>query len=67
MNEDNKEILSLLRENNKILKENNKILKEVLDILKVISNPENIKKNNENDFYMNIIANLVAKQLEDRI
>lgn len=67
MNEDNKEILSLLRENNEILKENNKILKESLDILKAISNPDHINKDNENDFYMNILANLVAKKLENRI
>lgn len=64
---DDSDILRLLKENNEILKENNRILKELLDILKVISNPENIKKDNENDFYMNIAANLVAKQLEDKV
>lgn len=64
---DDSEILRLLKENNDVLKENNKILKELLSMLKVISNPENIKKDNENDFYMNIAANLVAKRLEDKV
>lgn len=64
---DDNEILRILKENNQILKENNKILKESLDILKAISNPDHINKDNENDFYMNILANLVAKKLENRI
>lgn len=53
------EILQLLRENNKILK-------EILAILKKNTDPEFIKKENDNDFFMNVIANIVAKKLEDK-
>ena len=44
----------------KLLRENNKILKECLDILKKMSSDETKGYN----FFLNVMANLVAKKLE---
>ena len=57
MNEDLEHIKRMLEENNKLLKENNEMLKRLVD-------PEAIRAENENDFFMNVVANIVAKQLE---
>lgn len=50
----------------KILRANNRILAEILAILKQMSDPKNIARENENDFLMNVIANLIAKKLEEK-
>ena len=55
--DEQKEMLQLLRDNNKILK-------ELLEIAHKITSPDYIKTENENDFYMNVVANLVAKKIE---
>lgn len=47
-----------------ILRENNQMLKELLVIVKKFTDPDNLSQENENDFYMNILANLIAKKLE---
>lgn len=47
-------------EDKKLLRENNKILKECLDILKKMSSEETKGYN----FFLNVMANLVAKKLE---
>lgn len=56
---DESEILRLLRENNQMLK-------ELLEITRRYTDPERIKEDNNNDFFMNVIANITAKQLEDK-
>lgn len=47
-------------EDKKLLRENNKILKECLDMLKKMSSDETKRYN----FFLNVMANLVAKKLE---
>lgn len=54
------EILQLLRENNLMLK-------EILSILREHTSPEFINKENEEDFYRNVLANIAAKKLENYI
>lgn len=54
------EILQLLRENNLMLK-------EILSILRKHTDPEFINKENEEDFYRNVLANIAAKKLENYI
>ena len=49
-----------------ILRENNRMLKELLGIAKKFTDPDNLSQENENDFYMNILANLVAKKIENQ-
>lgn len=49
-----------------ILRENNRMLKELLGIVKKFTDPDNLSQENENDFYMNILANLVAKKIENQ-
>ena len=50
-----------------ILRENNRMLKELLVIVKKFTDPDNLSQENENDFYMNILANIVAKKIENKI
>lgn len=59
MPEDLEHIKNMLAENNRLLKENNEMLKKLTD-------PEAVKIENENDFFMNIVANIVAKKLETK-
>lgn len=49
-----------------ILRENNRMLKELMGIVKKFTDPDNLSQENENDFYMNILANLVAKKIENQ-
>lgn len=63
MNEEEKRILL---ENNRIIKENNAMLKELLEIARKYTDPENIKSENDNDFFMNVVANILAKKLEKK-
>ena len=49
-----------------ILRENNRMLKELLVIVKKFTDPDNLSQENENDFYMNILANLIAKKIENK-
>lgn len=49
-----------------LLMENNKILKELLEIARKYTDPEFLKSENENDFIMNIVANILAKKLEQK-
>lgn len=48
----------------RILRENNKMLKELLEIARKYTDPEYMKNENNNDFFMNVVANIVAKKLE---
>lgn len=43
------------------------MLKEILSILRQHTDPEFINKENEDDFYRNILANIAAKKLENYI
>lgn len=53
------EILALLRENNLLLK-------EAVSILRKINDPDYVMEQDINDFVMNIVANMVASDLEKR-
>lgn len=53
------EILQLLRENNEMLK-------EIVTILRKIQDPDYIMEENTTDFLMNIVANLVASDIENK-
>lgn len=50
----------------KLLRENNKMLKELLEIARKYTNPDFLKAENDNDFIMNVVANIVAKKLESK-
>lgn len=50
----------------RLLRENNQILKELLEITRRYTDPERIREDNNNDFFMNVIANITAKQLEQK-
>lgn len=52
------------REMLQLLRDNNKMLKELLEIAHKFTSPEFIRSENENDFYMNVVANLIAKKIE---
>lgn len=53
-------------EEKRLLSENNKMLKELLEIARKYTDPEFLKSENENDFIMNIVANILAKKLEQK-
>lgn len=53
-------------EEKRLLRENNKMLKELLEIARKYTDPEFLKAENDNDFIMNIVANIVAKKLESK-
>lgn len=53
-------------EEKRLLRENNAMLKELLEIARKYTAPENIKAENDNDFFMNVVANIVAKKLETK-
>lgn len=50
----------------RLLRENNKMLKEMLEIARKYTDPEYLKNENNNDFFMNVLANIVAKKLEQK-
>lgn len=50
----------------RLLRENNKMLKELLEIARKYTDPEYLKNENNNDFFMNVLANIVAKKLEQK-
>lgn len=50
----------------KLLKENNMMLKELLEIARKHTSPAFIQAENDNDFIMNVVANIIAKKLETR-
>ena len=50
----------------KLLRENNTMLKELLEIARNHTSPAFIQAENDNDFLMNVVANLVAKKLENK-
>lgn len=54
-------------EEKRLLRENNKMLKELLEIARKYTDPEFLNSENENDFIMNIVANILAKKLEKKI
>lgn len=53
-------------EEKRLLRENNKMLKELLEIARKYTDPEYLKNENNNDFFMNVVANIVAKKLEQK-
>lgn len=53
-------------EDKRLLRENNEMLKELLGIARKYTDPEFLKAENDNDFFMNIVANIVAKKLEQK-
>lgn len=53
-------------EEKRLLRENNKMLKELLEIARKYTDPEFLKSENENDFIMNIVANILANKLEQK-
>ena len=57
--EDVQEILRLLRENNEMLK-------EIVAILRKTQDPDYLMEENATDFIMNIVANLVASDIENK-
>ena len=42
------------------------MLKELLEIALKYTDPEFLKSENDNDFFMNVVANIVAKKLETK-
>lgn len=50
----------------RLLRENNAMLKEMLDILRKTQDPNFQMEENATDFFMNIVANLVANDIERR-
>ena len=54
------------KEEKRLLRENNKMLKELLEIARKYTDPEYLKNENNNDFFMNVVANIVAKKLEQK-
>ena len=56
------EVQEILR----LLRENNEMLKEILIILRKTQDPDYIMEENTTDFIMNIVANLVASDIEGR-
>lgn len=42
------------------------MLKELLEIARKYTDPEYLKNENNNDFFMNVVANIVAKKLEQK-
>ena len=53
-------------EEKRLLRENNAMLKELLEIARKYTDPEFLKAENDNDFFMNVVANIVAKKLETK-
>lgn len=51
-----KEILSLLRENNKMLR-------EILEYVRTMSNPKHIEDENAKEFAYNLIADLLVERM----
>lgn len=51
----------------KLLRENNMMLKELLEIVRKHTSPAFIQAENDNDFLMNVVANIVAKKLETKL
>lgn len=49
-----------------LLRQNNKMLKELLEIARKYTDPEFLKSENDNDFFMSVVANIVAKKLETK-
>lgn len=47
-----------------LLRENNAMLKEVLAILRQLQDPQYKAEENTTDFLMNVVANLVASDIE---
>ena len=56
-----------MKKKKRLLRENNAMLKELLEIARKYTDPENIKSENDNDFFMNVVANIVAKKLESKL
>lgn len=53
-------------EEKRLLRENNAMLKELLERARKFTDPEALKAENDNDFFMNVVANIVAKKLETK-
>lgn len=51
-------------EEKRLLRENNEMLKDLLEIARKYTAPEFLKAENDNDFFMNVVANIVAKKIE---
>lgn len=49
-----------------LLRENHSMLKEVLELLRKTQDPDYKAEENVTDFIMNIVANLVASDIEKR-
>lgn len=56
----NKELIEILD----LLRENNAMLKEILAILRKTQDPDYQMEENITDFIMNIVANLIASDIE---
>ncbi len=50
----------------KLLRENNSLLKEIVSILRKLQSPEYLAEENAIDFFMNIVANLVASDIDKK-
>lgn len=53
-------------EEKRLLRENNAMLRELLEIARKFTDPEFLKAENDNDFLMNVAANIIAKKLESK-
>lgn len=52
------ELIRLARENNQLLKDNNRMLKELINVVNVWLSHH--AQENDNDFYRNVLANLIS-------
>ncbi len=58
------ELIRLAKENNELLKANNKMLNEIIMVINVwLSHHAN---ENDNDFYRNVLANLISSLMTGR-
>ena len=47
-----------------LIKENNVLLKEIVSYIRSLQDTNNIAQDDAKDFFMNVVANLVANSLE---
>lgn len=56
----------ILQEILRISRENNSMLKEILAVVRKTQDPKYIMEENTNDFLMNVVANLIASDIEKK-
>lgn len=52
------ELIRLAKENNQLLKDNNRMLKEIINVINLWLSHH--AQENDNDFYRNVLANLIS-------